>query len=130
MMTFILATDFDFIAHMSKMAFFEAFFTPVAFLEYDTYMHTYVHTYIDRFADDIALLPNAEQAQLLLSPVETSAKQIILHINNCKTEYIKFSQGKGDPKALSRGSLKDVDDFLYLGSWTDYCSKDLRIEKA
>ena len=36
-----LATDFDFIAYMSKMAFFlgggggEAFFTPMAFLEYD-----------------------------------------------------------------------------------------------
>ena len=39
MMAFILATDFDFIAYMSKMAFFfffEAFFMPMAFLEYDT----------------------------------------------------------------------------------------------
>ena len=36
MMAFILATDFDFIAYMSKMAFFlEAFLTPMAFLEYD-----------------------------------------------------------------------------------------------
>ena len=37
MMVFILATDFDFIACMSKMAlsFLEAFFTSVAFLEYD-----------------------------------------------------------------------------------------------
>ena len=42
MMAFILATDFDFIAYMSKMAFFlggggggGAFFTPTAFLEYD-----------------------------------------------------------------------------------------------
>ena len=37
MMAFILATDFDFIAYMSKMAFFflEAFFTQMAFLEYD-----------------------------------------------------------------------------------------------
>ena len=37
MMAFILATDFDFIAYMSKMTFFffEAFFTPMAFLEYD-----------------------------------------------------------------------------------------------
>ena len=36
MMAFILATDFDFIAYMSKMAsFFEAFFTSMAFLEYD-----------------------------------------------------------------------------------------------
>ena len=37
MMAFILATNFDFIAYMSEMAFFflEAFFTPMAFLEYD-----------------------------------------------------------------------------------------------
>ena len=40
MMAFILATDFDFIAYMSKMAFLGgrgggAFFTPMAFLEYD-----------------------------------------------------------------------------------------------
>ena len=35
MMAFILATDFDFIAYMSKMAFFvKAFFMPMAFLEY------------------------------------------------------------------------------------------------
>ena len=45
MMACILATDFDFIAYMSKMAFFlgggggggEAFFVPMAFLEYDTF---------------------------------------------------------------------------------------------
>ena len=36
MMAFTLATDFDFIAYMSKMAFFlEVFFMPMAFLEYD-----------------------------------------------------------------------------------------------
>ena len=38
MMAFILATDFDFIAKMRKMASFfggEAFFTPMAVLEYD-----------------------------------------------------------------------------------------------
>ena len=46
MMAFILATDFDFIAYMSKMAPFfsffffffgggEDFFTPMAFSEYD-----------------------------------------------------------------------------------------------
>ena len=36
MMAFILATEFDFIAYMSKMAsFFGRFFTPMAILEYD-----------------------------------------------------------------------------------------------
>ena len=43
-MAFILATDFDFIAYMSKMAslFLEAFFTPMAFLEYDIFSLIYV----------------------------------------------------------------------------------------
>ena len=36
MMAIILATDFDFIAYMSKMALFlKAFFMPMAFSEYD-----------------------------------------------------------------------------------------------
>ena len=37
MMALILATDFDFIAYMSKMVFFlgKLFFMPMAFLEYD-----------------------------------------------------------------------------------------------
>ena len=44
MMAFILATDFDVIAYMSKMTFFfffffffEAFFTPMTFLEHDRF---------------------------------------------------------------------------------------------
>ena len=80
------------------------------------------------FADIIALLSNTlEQAQLLLSRVETSVKQTGLHISNSKTEYIKFNQGEGDLKA-SNGEL-NVDDFLYLGSWIDCCSKDVNLRK-
>ena len=80
------------------------------------------------FADDIALLSNTlNQAQLLLSLVETSAKQIGLHVNNSKTEYIKFNQGEGDLKALNDESLKNVDDFLYLGSCIDCCFKDVNV---
>ena len=67
------------------------------------------------FAYDIALLSNTiEQAQLLMSRVETSAKQIGLHKNNSKTEYIKFNHGERDLKALKGESLKKVDDFLHL----------------
>ena len=62
-----------------------------------------------------------------MSGVETSAKQIGLHINNSKTEYIKFNQGEGDLNALNGESLKNVDDFLYLGSWIDCCSKDVNV---
>ena len=67
------------------------------------------------FTDDIALLSNTlERAQLLMSRVETSVKQSGLHINNSKTEYIKFSQDEGNLKALNGESIKNVDDFLYL----------------
>ena len=83
------------------------------------------------FVDDIALLSNTlEQAQLLSSRVETSAKQIGLHIKNSKTEYIKFNQGEGDLKALNVVFLKNIDDFLYLGSWTDCCSKDVNLRRG
>ena len=78
------------------------------------------------FADDIVPLSNIlEQAQLLLSRAETFAKQIGLQIHNSKTEYIKFSGGEGDLKALNGESLKNVDDFFYPGSWIDRSSKDV-----
>ena len=71
-------------------------------------------------ADDIAMLSNTlDQARLLFSRVETSAKQTGLRINNCKTKYIKCDQGERDLKALKG------DDFLYKGSWIDSCSKDV-----
>ena len=82
------------------------------------------------FTDDIhvALLSNIlEQAQLLLSRVETSTKQTEPHINNSKIEYIKFNQGEGVFKALNGESLTNVDDFLFLGSWADCCSKDVNV---
>ena len=85
------------------------------------------------FIDDIALLSNTlEQSQLLLSRVETSAEQFGLHTNNSKMEYMKLNQSERDLKALNGESSKNVDDFLYLGSWTDCCSKDVnvRIGKA
>ena len=63
----------------------------------------------------------------IMSRVETSAKQIGLHINNSKTEYVKFNQGEGDLKAVNGESLKNVDDFLYLGSLIDYCSVDVNV---
>ena len=58
-----------------------------------------------------------EQDQILLSSVETSAKQTGLHIDNSKTKYNEFNQGEGDLKALN--------DFLFLGSLIDCCSGDV-----
>ena len=59
-----------------------------------------------------------------MSRAETSAKQTGLHISNFKTEYSLFNQGEWHLKALNGESLKNVDD-LCLGSWIDYCSKDV-----
>ena len=55
-----------------------------------------------------------------------------LQVNNSKMEYIKFNQDGGDINALNGKSLKNVEDFLYLGSWIDCCSTDVtvRIGKA
>ena len=61
------------------------------------------------------------------SGVDTTAKQIRLHIKNSKTEYINFNQDEEDIKALNGESVKNVDDFLYLGSWIDCCSKDVNV---
>ena len=45
---------------------------------------------------------------------------------------MQFNQGGRDLKALNGESLRNVDDFLYLGSWIDCCSTDVnvRIGKA
>ena len=45
---------------------------------------------------------------------------------------MKPNQAGGDLKALHYASLKNVDDFLYLGWWIDCSSKDanVRIGKA
>ena len=53
------------------------------------------------FADDLALLSNSlKQAQELLTRLENAAKQIGLHINNSKTEYMLFNQDELDLKTI------------------------------
>ena len=62
MMAFILATDFDFIVYMSKMAFFffffffEAFFTPMAFLEYDRFSLSLLGTLYTPFPPSLVVM--------------------------------------------------------------------------
>lgn len=79
------------------------------------------------FADDIALLSdNFEKAQVLLANVETAAAKIGLHINEKKTEYMAYNQtDEFDIKSISGKSLKQVEDFKYLGSWIDTSEKDM-----
>ena len=70
--------------------------------------------------------------QLFLLCFESAALQIGLHINETKTEYMPYNQQEGDLITLKGGKLKQVEDFLYLGSWVDSSKKDIdvRITKA
>ena len=54
------------------------------------------------FADDIALLSNTlKQSQLLLQRVESSAREVGLHVNQMKTEYTIYNQVAGEIKTIS-----------------------------
>ena len=80
------------------------------------------------FADDLALISNSlEQAQLLLLRLESAAQQIGLHTNVTKTEYMSYNQPDGHLITLNGSKLKQVDDFLYLGSWVGSTSKDIDV---
>ena len=82
------------------------------------------------FADDIALLSNSlVDAQLLLNRVEQAAKEVGLHINATKTEFMTYNVD-GVLNTLDNKQLKNVDDFQYLGSWIDRSSRDIEIRKA
>ncbi len=68
------------------------------------------------YADDIVLQANTPaQAESLQQSLERAAAGIGLHVNADKTEYMCFNQ-RGDISTLKCGSLKQVDNFTYLGS--------------
>ena len=83
------------------------------------------------YADDIALLSDTTaQAEKLLHQVQTAAKQIGLHVNNDKTEFILFNQEQQQIKTVDNKNLKRVDDFLYLGAWIYSSERDINVRIA
>ena len=84
------------------------------------------------FADDICLLSNEiQQAQQLLTQVETECKKVGLQLNARKTEVMTYNLNEHDPvKTVSGTELKEVGDFKYLGSWVESTEKDIKIRKA
>ena len=83
------------------------------------------------FADDIALtLDNLQEAQTLLTGVETAASNVGLHLNAAKTEMIVYNQQIEMINSLNGEQIKSVDDFKYLGSWIDNTLKDMNTRKA
>ena len=84
------------------------------------------------FADDIALLSEEiHQAQELLHRVEVEAEKVGLYINAKKTELMHY----GHPcpvsvKAKDGRTIKEVDNFKYLGAWMASSEKDINVRKA
>ena len=70
------------------------------------------------YADDIAILTNSMlDANTLLYKIEDTAKDIGLHINSDKNEYMCLNHEKQIiMKRLSGHYIKSVDEFKYLGS--------------
>ena len=95
--------------------------------------HPAVHLTDADFADDIAIISNSlENAQSLLSSLESAANCIGLYLNESKTEYISFSQ-TDDPlviKTINNTILKRVDDYKYLGSYISSSAKDFNTRKG
>ena len=83
------------------------------------------------FADDIALVSDtACQAQELLDRVEDAAR-VGLHMNAKKTQCMVFNHQDDVTIKISTGAILDVvEDFKYLGSWTQSSSKDISTRKG
>ena len=84
------------------------------------------------FADDIALVAQEiEAAQEILLRVETEACKVGFHLNAKTTEVQSYNFNTPmQIKCLSGTILKEVDNFKYLGEWTQSSEKDFLVRKA
>ena len=86
------------------------------------------------YADDIAITTNnVKEANILLNSLEKTAKEIGLHINVAKTEYMAYNQNSTDMiKTQNEENIKKTQDFKYLGSFIASTEHDInvRIGKA
>ena len=84
------------------------------------------------YADDIVLLASSiNNAQQLLTALETNAKIVGLRINTTKTEFMLAGHFCEEPVLkTSNGPIKRVDDFRYLGCWMRDSRKDFLVRRA
>ena len=85
------------------------------------------------FADDLAVFTeDIWQAQELLNLLETEASKVGLYCNATKTVYQQFNLSADHPPIISLNGtkLKEVNNFQYLGSWTESSEKDFMVRKA
>ncbi|MCP4493068.1 MAG: hypothetical protein GY820_38085 [Gammaproteobacteria bacterium] len=84
------------------------------------------------FADDLALITDTiAEAQRFLLSLEDLANSIGLHLNESKTKYLITPNCEPGPITTKSGEeLKEVKDFLYLGSWISSSEHDFEVRKA
>ena len=69
------------------------------------------------FADDLALLSHRLQdMQEKVRNLETTAQKIGLKISHEKTKLLRINNQQEGPVTFSGKAVRDVDDFVYLGS--------------
>ena len=85
------------------------------------------------FADDIALISQSLQhAQDLLQSLEQASNGVGLYLNESKTECMNkcHSNDHHPVRTLNGTSLKQVDDYKYLGSYISSSEKDFITSKG
>ena len=83
------------------------------------------------FADDLALIAESiKNAETLLQSLEEAAAAVGLLCNETKTEFISTSTSSDTIHSLSGAPIKQVEDFVYLGSHIMESKKDFKSRKG
>ena len=85
------------------------------------------------FADDIALISQSlEHAQDLLQSLEQASNGVGLYLNETKTKCMNrcLLNNNNPVKTLNGTSLKQVEDYKYLGSYISSSDKDFNTRKG
>ena len=91
------------------------------------------------FADDIGLVSSClENAQALLHSLESASNSVGLYLNETKTQYINHctvnntntTNNISEIKSLNDTVLKQVEDYIYLGSFISSSEKDFNVRKG
>ena len=95
--------------------------------------HPAIHITDIDYADDIAVTADTiKDAEKMLHQIEEAAEDIGLKINSDKTEYMSLNSKSDNMISRNGNSIKNVDNFKYLGSYIANTENDIntRIAKA
>ena len=95
--------------------------------------HPAIHITDIDYADDIAVTADTiKDAEKMLHQIEEAAEDIRLKINSDKTEYMSLNSKSDNMISRNGNSIKNVDNFKYLGSYIANTENDIntRIAKA